>query len=217
MSESGPVNVCFATDIREPFLAQKLLQNNNGILDDVIQALNNLASRSFNPDIVNRAVAGKPFAPFWAANSVRIFGTTASPNTLIRPHRPKGANPSDFHGNTLVYNRPLTPTDVADGGVALTVYVDHNAKCEIDQTQPQMKVYIEAMGPWGRATYLETTMMQTVYSVALEHHLHEQQKTYGQWLYEAMFRCHLSMRDTQTECPDMSGALFRAVELAIMS
>jgi nicotinic acid phosphoribosyltransferase len=64
------------------------------------------------------------------------------------------------------------------------------------------------MGPWGRVSFLETTMMQAVYAVALKHHLREQQKTYDQWLYEAMFRCHLSMRDTQTECPNMSGALF---------
>jgi nicotinic acid phosphoribosyltransferase len=71
-----------------------------------------------------------------------------------------------------------------------------------------MKVYIEAMGPWGRSTLLETTMMQAVYKVALQHHLREEKKSYGQWLYEAMFRCHLSMRHTQIECPNISGALF---------
>ena len=205
---NGTVNVCFATDIREDLLAKKLLENRNGIRVDVIQALNGLAGRRFNPDIVKQAVSGKSIQGFWDQHSERIFGTPESPNTLIRPHRPEGANPSDFHGDTLIYNRPLTPADVADGGVALTVYVHHNAKHAIDSTQPLMKVYIEAMGPWGNVSYLETTMMQAVYAVALRHHLREQQKTYGQWLYEAMFRCHLSMRDTQTECPNISGALF---------
>ena len=205
---SGPVNVCFGTDIRENSLAQKLLENHNGICDDVIKALNGLAGRRFNLDIVKQAVAGKPIQRFWEQNSERIFGTPESPNTLIRPHRPEGANPSDFHGDTLIYNRPLTPADVADGGVAITVYVGSNAKHAIDPTQPPMKVYIEAMGPWGKSTFLETTMMQDVYKVALQHHLREQQKSYGQWLYEAMFRCHLSMRHTQIECPNISGALF---------
>jgi nicotinic acid phosphoribosyltransferase len=205
---NGTVNVCFATDIRQKSLAIRLLENHNRLRDDVIQALNGLAGRRFKPDIVKKAVSGKTIQGFWDEHSDRIFGTPESPNTLIRPHRPEGANPNDFHGHTLIYNRPLTPADVADGGVALTVYVKHNAKYAIDPTEPPMKVYIEAMGPWGRATYLETTMMQTVYSVALQHHLREQGKTYGQWLYEAMFRCHLSMRHAQTECPNMSGALF---------
>jgi len=205
---NGTVNVCFGTDIREDLLAKQLLENHNGIRVDVIQALNGLAGRRFNPDIVAKAVSGKSIQGFWAENSVRIFGTQESPNTLIRPHRPEGADPSDFHGHTLIYNRPLTTTDVADGGVALAVYVGPNAKYAIDPTQPPTKVYIAAMGPWGRATYLETTMMQTVYKVALEHHLREEKKSYGQWLYEAMFRCHLSMRHTQIECPNISGALF---------
>jgi nicotinic acid phosphoribosyltransferase len=205
---NGTVNVCFGTDIREILYAQQLLENHNGIRDDVIQALNGLAGRRFNPDIVKQAVSGKPIQGFWDQHSKRIFGTSESPNTLIRPHRPEGANPSDFHGDTLIYNRPLTPADVADGGVAITVYDGPNAKCAIDPTQPPMKVYIEAMGPWGRSTYLETTMMQAVYKVALQHHLREKKESYGQWLYEAMFRCHLSMRHTQIECPKISGALF---------
>jgi len=205
---SGPVNVCFGTDIREILLAQKLLENHNRIRFDVINALNGLAGRRFNPDIVKQAVSGKSIQGFWDQHSERIFGTPESPNTLVRPFRPEGANPSDFHGDTVIYNRPITPADVADGGVALAVYDGSNAKCAIDPTQPPMKVYIEAMGPWGRSTLLETTMMQAVYAVALQHHLREQQKSYGQWLYEAMFRCHLSMRHTQIECPNISGALF---------
>ena len=148
---SGPVNVCFGTDIRENSLAQKLLENHNGIRVDVITALNGLAGRRFNLDIVKQAVSGKSIQRFWEQNSERIFGPPESPNTLIRPHRPEGANPSDFHGDTLIYNRPLTPADVADGGVAITVYVGSNA----NPTQPPMKVYIEAMGPWGKSTFLD--------------------------------------------------------------
>jgi nicotinic acid phosphoribosyltransferase len=205
---NGTVNVCFATDIREILLAQKFLKNHNGICDDVIQALNGLAGRIFNPDIVKQAVDGKPIQGFWDKHSDRLLGPSGAPNTLARTYRPVGANESDFHGDTVIYNRQITLADLADGKVALAVYVGPNAKHTIDPTQPPTKVYIEAMGPWGRVSFLETTMMQTVYAVALRHHLREQQKTYGQWLYEAMFRCHLSMRDTQTECPNMSGALF---------
>lgn len=205
---NGIVYVYFGADIREILLAQQLLKNHNGIRDDVIDALNNMAIRRFNPDIVEKAVAGKPIQGFWEENSDMLLGTAESPKTLARTCRPAGANPEDFHGSTVIYNRQITPADVADGGVALAVYVGPNAKCAIDPIQPPMKVYIEAMGPWGRVSFLETTMMQTVYAVALRHHLREEKKSYGQWLYEAMFRCHLSMRHTQIECPNMSGALF---------
>jgi len=205
---NGTVNVCFGADIRQDSLAKKLLANHNDIMTDVINALHTLASREFNPDIVAKAVAGKPIAPFWNQHSERIFGTPESHKTLARTHRPAGSNPSDFHKDTVIYNRQITLADLADGKVALAVYVGPNAKHTIDPTQPPTKVYIEAMGPWGRVSFLETTMMQTVYAVALKHHLREQQKSYGEWLYEAMFRCHLSMRHTQTECPNMSGALF---------
>jgi hypothetical protein len=68
--------------------------------------------------------------------------------------------------------------------------------------------YVEATGPWGRCNYLETTMMQAVYQVALRHHMRERKETYGQWLYEALFRCHLSMTFAKEQCRDMSGALF---------
>jgi hypothetical protein len=51
-------------------------------------------------------------------------------------------------------------------------------------------------------------MMQAVYQVALRHHMRERKETYGQWLYEALFRCHLSMTFAKDHCPQMSGALF---------
>lgn len=50
--------------------------------------------------------------------------------------------------------------------------------------------------------------MQAVYQVALQHHMRLRNETYGQWLYEALFRCHLSMNFAKTNCPQMSGALF---------
>ena len=68
--------------------------------------------------------------------------------------------------------------------------------------------YVEATGPWGRCSFLETTMMQAVYQCCLRHHMRERKETYGQWLYEALFRCHLSTQFAKEQCPQMSGALF---------
>ncbi len=102
----------------------------------------------------------------------------------------------------------MLPSDVADGGVAIAVFERETSKGSINSSEPTRKLYVEATGPWGRSSYLETTMMQAVYQVALHHHLRERKETYGQWLYEALFRCHLSMTFAKESCPKMSGALF---------
>lgn len=70
------------------------------------------------------------------------------------------------------------------------------------------RVYIEATGPWYRATWLETTMMQVVYQTLLEHKLNRLSKSYGVWLYEAMFRCFKSIeyaREKNIYCALFSG------------
>jgi nicotinic acid phosphoribosyltransferase len=51
-------------------------------------------------------------------------------------------------------------------------------------------------------------MMQAVYQVLLDHHLRKRGVTFGQWLYEALFREHLSCAFAMEKCPQMKGALF---------
>jgi hypothetical protein len=51
-------------------------------------------------------------------------------------------------------------------------------------------------------------MMQAVYQVALQKHLKERGCTFGQWLYEALFRFYLSTTFAGTNCPEMTGFLF---------
>jgi len=202
------VNVTFSVDIRDVGLADRLQRNHNGIVDDVILALHNLSNRNFSREIVLAAAEGKTIAPFWKENANNILGPVGAPRTLIRPYRPEGALSDDFHGATVIYNRPVQPSDVADGGVAIAVFERETSKGSINSAEPPRKLYIEATGPWGRSSFLETTMMQAVYQVALQHHLRELDESYGQWLYEALFRCHLSMTFAKEACPKMSGALF---------
>jgi hypothetical protein len=104
------------------------------------------------------AVEGKPISAFWQANSGSLFGTTEAPRTLIRSHRPQGANlslfrahpeltlfylgalPDDFHGHTVIYNRPILPSDVADGGVAIAVFERETSKGSINSAEPTRKL-----------------------------------------------------------------------------
>ncbi len=100
---------------------------------------------------------GKPISAFWQANSGNLFGTTEAPRTLIRSHRPQGSNlslscasrnnpifsgalPDDFHGQTVIYNRPILPSDVADGGVAIAVFERETSKGSINSAEPTRKL-----------------------------------------------------------------------------
>jgi len=68
------------------------------------------------------------------------------------------------------------------------------------------RIYIEATGPWYRNTWLETTMMQVVYETLLRHKLKSENKSYGTWIYESMFRCFKSIKYANNK--DIKCALF---------
>jgi hypothetical protein len=166
----------FGIDIRDATLAKMLLNNTDGIADNVVRAMHGLSDRVFEPEIINASTAGKPVSGFWGKNMERICGSPANPRTLISAKRPVGANPAEYYGDTVILNRQAHPGDVPDGGVAVAVYVDTTSKGAIggsaDGTaEPTHKLYVEATGPWGRVSFLETTMMQAVYQVALQHRL----------------------------------------------
>lgn len=73
------------------------------------------------------------------------------------------------------------------------------------------KLIVEAVGPWHKVTWLETSMMQACYETYLRIKLNDSDKSYGEWLKEALFRCYLSINKANKafESPKkLSGALF---------
>ena len=207
----GTVVVTFAIDIRDKGLAARLLGNDGGIRDDVIRALDAMKFRRFDHGVVLAAVQGKPFESFWRQNIERICGPSHAADTLIRAHRPDDSSAADFHGDTVVYNRRVLPSEVADGQVALCVYVDRDSKSTSSAKCSELlreKLHIEATGVWNKVTFLETAMMQAVYQQMLIHHLRQRKVSMGKWLYESLFRCHLSIEFAKSCCASMKGALF---------
>jgi nicotinic acid phosphoribosyltransferase len=190
----GNVVVAFALSLRTPGLAELLAKNENGILDNVVNALNSLQYRIFDHKIILKSVENKPVKAFWVHNIESICGPADDPNTLIRPRRV--GSDADFYDGTVIYNRQVFPKEVTDGQVVISVYFKNG------------KLHIEATGPWNRCTFLETSMMQVVYQVLLEHHRRFRRITFGRWLHEALLREHLSIEFAMTKCPQMKGALF---------
>jgi len=200
---SGGVAITtFAVDIRDTDLREKFAKDADGITQAVIYALDALKLRRFDYTVILATVAGKPFEDFYqsdAAKAIFFNPDGKTPRTLISAEVPTGA---PVYPGTCIYNCKITPDMLAPGQVAIAVFMAPDAKTG------ENRLHIEATGEWCKDSFLETTMMQAVYQVALQKHLKERGCTFGQWLYEALFRFYLSTTFAGANCPDMTGFLF---------
>lgn len=191
----------FAVDIRDSKLQKKFAANIDGITDTVIQALDSLKHRIFDLQVIQDTVDGKPFASFFQFPEGRAIFLNAdeSPRTLISQEVSPDA---PVYPGTCIYTCPIDPSMLAPGQVSIAVFMANDAKTG------ENRLHIEATGEWSKVSFLETTMMQVVYQTALQQHLQKRGCSFGQWLYEALFRFYLSVRFSGKECPGMTGFLF---------
>ena len=191
----------FGLDVRDAELRKALAQNKDDIVREVVEALDALKHRRFDYNVILATVAGKPFEDFFKSDEAKaiFFNADGTPRTLISAEVPAGA---PVHPGTCIYNCPLNPEMLAPGQVSIAVFMAPDAKTG------EVRLHIEATGEWSKVSFLETTMMQAVYQVALQKHLKERGCTFGQWLYEALFRFYLSTTFAGTNCPEMTGFLF---------
>jgi nicotinic acid phosphoribosyltransferase len=191
----------FGLDVRDVELRKALAEDKDGIVREVVEALDALKHRRFDYNVILATVAGKPFEDFFKSDDAKaiFFNADGTPRTLISAEVPAGAS---VHPGTCIYNCPLNPAMMSPGQVSIAVFMAPDAKTG------EVRLHIEATGEWSKDSFLETTMMQAVYQVALQKHLKERGCTFGQWLYEALFRFYLSTTFAGTNCPEMTGFLF---------
>lgn len=200
-TSGGPAIATFALDVRDESIRKQLAANIGGITDAVIQALNALQNRTFDYQVILDTVRGKPFEGFFHSPEGRaiFMNPDGSPRTLISATVPADA---PVYPGTVIYTQPIEPSMLAPGQVSIAVFMALDAKTG------EFRLHIEATGEWSKVSFLETTMMQAVYQIALYIHLQERGCSFGQWLYEALFRFYLSVTFSGTHCPQMTGFLF---------
>jgi hypothetical protein len=198
----GCAGVRFALDIRDINLRNFVLANTDGITEALIQGLNALKDRIFDYEVIRSTVAGRPCEEFFDSPQGRalFMNPDDSPRTLISTTTPHGV---PVYEGTVICSVPiLDPTVLAPGQVVISVFEENDAKTG------KRRIHVEAAGDACLASFLETTMMQVVYQTALNHHLANRGCSFGQWLYEALFRFYLSATFAGTQCPQMTGFLF---------
>ena len=112
---------------------------------------------------------------------------------------------NDFWEGTIVLNGQFIPNEQCNI-VVLSMYVGPDAKktkeLKQENNSANKKLHIEATGKWRNVSWLETSMMQTVYETAHTGDLLERKASYGQWLAEALFRTYLGMKYLETPGAD---------------
>ena len=119
---------------------------------------------------------------------------------------------------TLVLNGKFIPNKDCNM-VVLSMYKSGDAKKQKEYDEASVKgdlnpnpqkLNIEATGKWRNVSWLETSMMQTVYETAHTEDLAEKGVSYGKWLAQALFRTYLGMKylETNPEANEIKVALF---------
>lgn len=118
-----------------------------------------------------------------------------------------------FWEGTIILNGQFIPNPDCNI-VVLSMYVGPDAKKTKESGEKNnlnnKKLHIEATGKWRNVSWLETSMMQTVYETAHSEDLLERKASYGQWLAEALFRTYLGMKYLETPGAD-------AIKVALFS
>ena len=192
----------FALDIRCENLRDKIAANIDGITEALIQGLNALQHRTFDYQIILDTVKGKPCEAFFHTPEGRalFFNPDDTPRTLISTTAPHGV---PVYPGTVICSEPIKdPRVLAPNQVVISVFEENDAKTG------ERRIHVEATGEASLVSYCETTLMQEVYQTALNYHLANRGCSFGQWLYEALFRFYLSATFAGTQCPQMTGFLF---------
>ena len=185
----GQITVTFGIDLRDAGMRQALRDSNptgpaSGLILEIHNALRSLETRQFNRGIFDMVLAGPRAAILTEADKDAICGPVGAPRTLVEA------------GGVKPYGTRPDAQAMSDESVSVYFYYREDKNYDGEQGVH----FIEAVGPWHKVTWLETTMMQAVYEAKLRHDLRVKRASYGEWLYSALLRCAKSICYTMEVC-----------------
>jgi hypothetical protein len=180
----GKIIVTFGIDLRDEDM-KKVLLDDPKLREYILENLKSLETREFNGEIFNIALSGPARSGILTQEQIKdvVFGANGAIRTLVPSGGVKdyGTEPNRTGTNF---------TEVEDVSI---YFYDKVVKGKTEH-------FIEAVGPWHKVTWLETTMMQAVYLAKLRYDLEKRKAFYGEWLYSALLRCAKSIAFTKKEC-----------------
>ena len=193
----GEITVTFGIDLRESDMRQAMMDD-RALVDQIHAALTSLTQRMFDPAIFHEVNGIKGNILLLETISSICFDGSER-RALVQEVKPLGITPFDTPptpGKVTLYMYKKTCN--GDECTPYTYEKDKgNSKKKGDTSEGGQVYFIEAVGPWHKVTWLETSMMQCVYEAKLRYDLTKKNKFYGQWLYGALLRCAKSVAYTQ--------------------
>lgn len=189
--------VTFGIDLRDEKM-RAALKSDPELCKAIHKALVELESRKFDRDLFESVLAPPRNTILSSEDIDAVCGPKGHERSLVDS---SGVKPFGTR-----YEQ--TTEDIEQKRVTISFY--ENPEAYYKQGEKGVH-FIEATGPWHRITWLETSMMQTVYEAKLRYDLQKAQKTYRQWLYGALLRCAKSIAYTrlvQSVYPTLKPALF---------
>jgi len=185
----GQITVTFGIDLRDADMRRALRDSNptgvaSGLILEIHNALRSLETRQFNRDLFDMVLSGPRANLLSESDKIAICGTRESPRTLVDA------------GGVKPYGVTPNAEEMSDDTVSIYFYYRADKNYDAEQGVH----FIEAVGPWHKVTWLETTMMQAVYEAKLRHDLRLKGASYGEWLYSALLRCAKSICYTKEVC-----------------
>jgi len=195
---SDQIITTFGLQFRDANFKTELKKSDNKLISSICTALKTLESRKFNPDVFKKRYGILPNQIVDDSVINYICFQDGNLRTLVDTDGVK-----EFNSR---YER--TPEDNARGRIIINFYYDD----KLDE------FFLEVSGPWLRCTFLETALMQAVYSAKLNYDLDKKYAksqdgipNFMKWIDEAMLRCAKSVEFTkliQIMYPSFRTALF---------
>jgi nicotinic acid phosphoribosyltransferase len=170
-----------------------VLNQDSTFVTDLVTHLDSLKKRTFVSKILEGATEGG--GPAWKAYWQDGKAHPIKDRHLIETDRVEimknymkddGATDitvADFHGDTVILNCiPVPKNPGRQSTVVLSVVAGGGGKPDI-----------RATGYWPLCSWLETPLMQSTYEVLHRRHLTVNEKTYGAWIAESLYRTFSSM------------------------
>lgn len=195
-TQGSQITVTFGIDLRDKDMRKALRDSHygspsgshygpgSGLIFEIHNALKSLETRQFNKGVFD-LVLKTPRDNILEQDDINaICGTDAKPRTLVDANgvKPYGVRPCQI---------PMMCDDIS-----IYFYYREDKNYEDEKGVH----FIEAVGPWHKVTWLETTMMQAVYEAKLRYDLRSKGITYGEWIYSALLRCAKSICYTKEVC-----------------
>ena len=207
--ETNPIIVTFKVDLRDETMNSQI-KTKGELRKQIYINLEKLKHRTFHTYHQCLDVADKNKNPFNSMLSEWLPDQTTAKTKYLVGGQVLCNNETKYNDDDLDLTEINKWRHInSDSSLFKTLLNINEVNINFFKSKEDGEYYIEATGPWHKVTWLETSMMQTVYETVLRFNLNVNKIPYIIWLGDALLRCAMSISSVKDSNFDtLTGALF---------